>query len=129
MRHCPSCGQSISGNERFCPACGYALAQSAPGPVLPTVGETIALTPSRNSRLAIASLICGIIAWILFFIPLLLALPAIVFGHLGQHSVRQGNGLITGHRLALIGMALGYAHLVVTMLGLCVIALGLAFGV
>ncbi len=58
--------------------------------------------------MAIASLICGVMTWILFFIPLLLAIPAVICGHLGHSAVKRGNGAVTGRGIALTGMALGY---------------------
>ncbi|MGC8951759.1 DUF4190 domain-containing protein [Chloroflexus sp.] len=119
MRQCPICGHVFTGNERFCPVCGQALgvADRTPAPVLNT---TINLTPTHNSRLAIASLIFGITTWILFFIPLLLAVPAIVCGHLGQGAIKRSNGTVVGNGLAMLGLGLGYAHIALTLVALCV---------
>lgn len=128
MRQCPSCGHTITGAERFCPACGQALAVAVWQPA-PAIDATLPIAPAHNSRLAIASLICGITAWILFFIPLLLAVPAIICGHLGQSAVKRGNGQLTGGRLALFGLVLGYAHVALTIVALCVGVAVMAVGV
>lgn len=128
MQQCPSCGHPISGRERFCSACGQSLVQAVWQPA-PAIDTTIMLTPARNSRLAIASLICGITTWIFFFVPLLLAVPAIVCGHLGQNAIKRGNGQLTGGGLALFGLALGYAHVALTVVALCVGVAVIAAGV
>lgn len=106
--------------------CGQALAVAVwqPAPVI----ETVPVAPARNSHLAIASLICGITTWILFFIPLLLAVPAIICGHLGRNAVRNGNGLVSGDGLARLGLVLGYAHLALTVIALCIVLLVLVLG-
>ncbi len=119
MRQCPICGHALAGNERFCPTCGQALglADQTPAPVLDT---TINLMPTYNSRLAIASLIFGITTWILFFIPLVLAVPAIVCGHLGQGAIKRSNGTVVGNGLAVLGLGLGYAHIALTLVAICV---------
>ncbi|MEJ5343423.1 MAG: DUF4190 domain-containing protein [Chloroflexus sp.] len=120
MRRCPACGYPVTGTERFCPACGHGLS-SIESNMTPAIDTTTPLMPAQNSRLAIASLICGVMTWILFFVPLFLAIPAVICGHLGHRAVQRGNGIITGKGIALIGMALGYAHLVLTGLALCVL--------
>ncbi len=120
VQRCPGCGQTISGTERFCPACGQQL-QRYQDNLSPAINTTMPLVPAHNSRMAIASLICGVMTWILFFIPLLLAIPAVICGHLGHSAVKRGNGAVTGKGIALIGMVLGYAHLVLTVLAFCVL--------
>ncbi|MCS6889599.1 DUF4190 domain-containing protein [Chloroflexus sp.] len=120
MRQCPTCQHTITGAERFCPACGQALATAIWQPS-PAIDTTMPILPARNSRLAIASLICGITTWILFFVPLLLAVPAIICGHLGQNAVKRGNGQLTGGGLARFGLVLGYAHVALTVVAFCVV--------
>jgi len=128
VQQCPTCKHIITGTERFCPVCGQALAVVAWQPA-PAVETTIPVMPAQNSRLAIASLVCGIVAWILFFVPLLLAVPAIICGHLGHGAVKRSNGAISGGGLALTGLILGYAHLALTGVALCIGALILALTV
>lgn len=64
-------------------------------------------TPRRLSLLAFASLVCGII-WVLG----IGSVCAVILGHLALYRIRR-----TGHAgraLAIIGLALGYAGVVIT---------------
>ena len=66
-----------------------------------------------TNALAISSLVCGIIGWI---IPILFALLAIIFGHVARSQIkRSGQG---GAGLALAGLILGYIQFVIMSLGL-----------
>ena len=66
-----------------------------------------------TNALAISSLVCGIIGWI---IPILFALLAIIFGHVARSQIkRNGQG---GAGLALAGLILGYIQFVIMSLGL-----------
>jgi hypothetical protein len=77
-----------------------------------------------SSQLAIASLVLGVLSWVL--LPVLGALGAIVCGHLARRDIRAARGALGGDGLAIGGLVLGYAHLVVLVLG--VIAAILFFG-
>lgn len=70
-----------------------------------------------NSTLAIVSLVCGILAWVV--LPLLAAIPAVITGHMARNEIRRSGGRVSGDGLALIGMVLGYANLAVAALGIC----------
>jgi hypothetical protein len=63
----------------------------------------------KDSGLAIASLITGIVAWLM--VPLLGALAAIITGHLAKKEIRESNGTITGSGMATAGLILGYIQL------------------
>jgi len=66
-----------------------------------------------TNALAISSLVCGIIGWI---IPILFALLAIIFGHVARSQIkRNGQG---GAGLALAGLILGYIQFVIMSLGI-----------
>lgn len=66
-----------------------------------------------TNALAISSLVCGIIGWI---IPILFALLAIIFGHVARSQIkRSGQG---GAGLALAGLILGYIQFVIMSLGM-----------
>lgn len=60
----------------------------------------------RTSGLAIASLICGIVAFISCFFPL--GIPAIICGHMAMSRISAEPFLITGRGMAVIGLVLGY---------------------
>ncbi len=66
-------------------------------------------TQSRVSRLALVSLICGVV-WALGIGSVL----AVIFGHLALYRLRRTGR--PGRRVAMIGLVLGYLGIVVTIL-------------
>ena len=91
---CPKCGKEIEGGSRFCKYCGEKLVGEA-------VKEEITKQP-KISRLAIASLILGI----LFFIPFA-PLLAIVFGIIALVKISKSKGELKGQGMAIAGLVLG----------------------
>ena len=71
--------------------------------------------PVPSSQLAIASLVLGVLSWVV--LPVLGALGAIVCGHLARRDIRAARGALGGDGLAIGGLVLGYAHLVLLVLG------------
>jgi hypothetical protein len=63
----------------------------------------------KDSNLAIASLITGILGWIL--IPIFGSLAAIITGHLANKEIDESNGLLSGRGMATAGLILGYVQL------------------
>ena len=78
----------------------------------------------RTSTLAVVSLIAGILGWTA--LPLVGSVVAIVTGHLARSEIRNAPGMMEGDGLALAGLVLGYAMVVVAVLS--VIAMLLFFG-
>jgi hypothetical protein len=78
--------------------------------------------------MAVVSLITGILAW--FMLPIVGAIAAVITGHLAKKEIRESGGWLVGDGLATAGLVLGYAHLALALLGLCLtlafIALGIA---
>ena len=70
--------------------------------------------PPPTSTLSLASLMMGILGWLL--LPVVGGLIAIVTGHLAKKEIRQSDGLLGGNGLATAGLVLGYSNVV---LGLC----------
>lgn len=70
-----------------------------PPPVAGAPGE-----PAKTSGLAIASLVCGVLA----FGCMLTTLPAIICGHLALSDIKKSAGARTGQGLAIAGLVLGY---------------------
>lgn len=70
-----------------------------------------------NSTLAIVSLVCGIVSWVV--LPVLAGIAAVITGHMARNEIRQSGGRVSGDGLALIGLVLGYANLAVAALGVC----------
>ncbi len=66
------------------------------------------VTPPNNGT-AVASLVIGILSW--FVCPIVGGILAVVLGHMARGQVRRtGEG---GDGLAVAGLILGYAHLIV----------------
>ncbi len=70
--------------------------------------------PSPASGAAIASLVLGILAYTSCCGCFILAVPAVIFGHLAIRSIRKGER--SGKGLALAGLILGYISIALTVL-------------
>ena len=85
--------------------------------------------PMRTSTMAILSLVFGVICWSVF--PFIGALFAVVFGHVARGELRRAApGTLEGDGLAIAGLVLGYAQLVLCALVVMIIFVflgGLAF--
>lgn len=91
----------------------------------------IAYPPARpNSGAAIASLVCGIIGVVLFWvwIPFVLSVVAIISGHIALKQTKN-NPALGGRGMAFVGLITGYvgAGLMVFQIGFVVISV-LFFG-
>ena len=76
---------------------------------------TYAYSPPTNS-LAVASLVTGILSWLLC--PFVGAVLAVIFGHVARGQIRQrGEG---GGGMAIAGLVLGYVNLGLSVLGVVV---------
>src|SRR3979411_1974853 len=95
-----------------------------PGPV-PGSGSVIPVSRPLNS-LAVVSLVAGMAGYILPH-PFIGGLVAIVTGHVARSQIRRSGE--AGARLALVGLILGYLHLLfsVLLVGFIVLVL-LGFG-
>lgn len=82
--------------------------------------------PTRQtSTTALVSLISGILCW--FMLPFVGALVAIICGHLARGEIRRAPpGTIDGDGMALTGLILGWAQLILMVL--VVIAIFVLFG-
>jgi len=90
-------------------------------PVVPMMPMQVK-SPSNDK--AVVSLICGILAWVLF--PFICAIPAIIFGHIARNEIRDSNGQMGGRGMALTGLILGYGQMVLFVLGCgCIVLLAL----
>ena len=73
----------------------------------------------RTSGTAVASLILGILAWVV--LPLIGAILAVVLGHIARSEIRRSPpGSVEGDGMAIAGLVLGYLHL-----GLLLVAIAL----
>lgn len=88
------------------------MTQGAPQSTLSTTS-----LPLQTSSLAIVSLVSGIASW--FVLPLIGALVAVITGHIAQKEIRESKGRLGGLDMAKAGLILGYVHLALFFLGIC----------
>jgi hypothetical protein len=82
-------------------------------------------TYPRTSGTAVASLVFGVLSWIV--LPFIGAILAIVLGHSARGEIRRSPpGTIEGDGMALAGLLLGWAHLFVVIA--CVFVVFVFFG-
>lgn len=67
-----------------------------------------------TSGLAIASMVCGIVAPCLCYFAIVAAIPAVICGHLAMARIRE-NPLTLGRGMALAGLILGYIFIALTI--------------
>jgi hypothetical protein len=75
----------------------------------------------KDSGTAIASLICGIAAYLI--IPFFGALAAIILGHIAISQINASNGMFKGKGMATAGLVLGYVQIGLGILIIVVLAL------
>ncbi|MEM1081016.1 MAG: DUF4190 domain-containing protein [Pseudomonadota bacterium] len=68
---------------------------------------------SRNSALAVVSLVFGLLAWVA--LPIIGSLVAIGTGHMARAEIRRAYGQIDGDLLATIGLILGWSQLLLVL--------------
>jgi hypothetical protein len=75
--------------------------------------------PRTTCTLAVVSLCFGIAAWTVF--PFFGAIVAVICGHLARREIRQTiSEPLDGDGLAVTGLVLGYAQLILSVLGMLV---------
>ena len=77
---------------------------------LPAVRATAVTPAAKTNELAIASLTCGLVQ---FMFGPVLAIPAIVFGHVARQQIKRTGE--QGADLALAGLILGWAAVILTI--------------
>lgn len=80
---------------------------------------------SPSSALATISLIAGILSWLA--IPFIGAVVAVICGHMARSEIRQSNGTMGGDGMAVTGLVLGYAQLIISALAALVIVIAIVF--
>ncbi|WP_411845544.1 GYF domain-containing protein [Roseibacillus persicicus] len=84
--------------------------------------------PTSNG-MAITSMILAICSVVLTFgcgIGFVLALPAVIFGHIARNQIKSSSNMQTGEGMALAGLIIGYIVLAVMLVML--VAVGVAIG-
>ena len=78
-------------------------------------------TPRTTSTRAIVSLVSGLLGW--SFVPWLGSIVAVITGHLARTEIRREPERLEGDGMAVAGLVLGYAMLVLSLLGLLLVVL------
>jgi hypothetical protein len=100
---------------------------SVPGGTPVYYGPTTASFGIRNSGLAIASMICGIVGLMLIgCIFGIGGIPAVICGHMALHSIANSPVPLAGRGMAISGLVMGYLQILV-ILGVSVMAIASAF--
>lgn len=101
---------------------GFPVPPPPPPPATPPPTYAPAV---QTSGMAIASLVMGIVGWTV--LPLIGSILAIVFGYAARREIRQRPDELGGEGLALAGLVLGWLMVGISVLVLCLGALGLCF--
>jgi hypothetical protein len=81
---------------------------------------------AQTSTMAVVSLVAGITAFVMF--PVIGAIVAVITGHMAKREIAESMGRLTGDGLATTGLVLGYIHLGLGLLGICLVFLLIALG-
>lgn len=84
----------------------------------------MSVPPRRTSSLAVVSLVAGLLGWTLA--PWLGSIIAIITGHMARAEIRREPAAVEGDGLAVAGLALGWAMVVLSVM--IVLAFVLFFG-
>jgi hypothetical protein len=72
----------------------------------------------KTNHLAVASIALGLAAFLV--LGPIGSVPGVILAHIGRRQIRESNGAQTGHGLAVIGLALNYLHIAITLVKLIV---------
>ncbi len=89
----------------------------APGAAYPPPLGLNLVPAAPTNGMAVASLIFGILGWVM--IPVLAPLLAIIFGHMARGQIRNSGE--RGGGMAVAGLVLGYINLIFALIGLLII--------
>ena len=138
MKLCPFCEGEINDTARKCRHCGEWIEGRDPvesgiqavvetgGPARPPESPSMPPPPpavapdvaprkeasDRTSALAVTCLVLGVLSVFTMPAGVLLALLAVVFGHVSRRKIKKSGGSLRGGRLALIGLIIGYLAIV-----------------
>jgi hypothetical protein len=109
--------------QPYNPPAPQSYTPPAPQPYTPPAytgeGYTQAAGPP-TSMTAIVSLVFGILSWVVLFG--IGPIVAIIAGHMARNEINKSNGQLSGSGMAVAGLILGYAQLILLVLG-CILFL------
>jgi len=112
MAHCPSCGHQVSEAAVTCPNCGHPLGGRAAG---------------ENTQGAVASLVLGIVSFVIWPVGIVTAPLAIIFGNKAKREARANPGT-GGEGMATAGRILGWVWGGLALLIIAIIVITVAVG-
>ncbi|HEY8961436.1 MAG TPA: GYF domain-containing protein [Luteolibacter sp.] len=77
-----------------------------------------------TSGLAIASMVCGLVGFLLCYFCALLGIPAVICGHMALKQMNESSLPMSGRGMALTGLILGYLWIGLSLLAIFAIAFG-----
>jgi hypothetical protein len=116
--YCPNCGQQNADDSKFCQHCGTSLTEPVEVSETPSIPQAEPSRPdevprlqytasvTRNSGMAIASLVLGIVSYPLYFIAIFPGALAIIFGAVSIGQINRDPSL-GGKGMAVAGLVLG----------------------
>jgi len=111
--------QEISGlmnasESKSEPSSPYDSPATSPASAQP---QPHAVSQKPTNGLAIASMVCGIIAFptIFCYIGLFISIAAIIMGHIARKQIRESQGIQSGDGMALSGIIMGYIGAVLSL--------------
>jgi len=106
---CAQCGTENPEQATICSNCGAELQMPPTG-----VPQRVYAQPPPTSNMALASLIMGILGWLV--LPIVGSILAIVLGHAALGEIDRSEGQVGGRGLAQAGLILGYVALGISVL-------------
>ena len=106
------------GMEEWEPLKNHPEWQSFLTTKIPPASQPVGMPTYGYSGYATASLVCGISSIVLMsmcYIGILVAIPAVICGHIAVRQIRNAPSPMTGYGLAIAGLILGYLCITLTL--------------
>ncbi len=129
MKQCPNCNYSNQDFDTVCNNCGSPLNPvNEPGTYgMNPYGTGNPPMPVKTNGMAIASMVLGIVAVPLlccWFIGVVPAVLAIIFGFLAKNNIKSSYGAEKGDGMAIAGIVLGFVAIGFSLIVLAFYAAG-----
>lgn len=118
MAFCTNCGKELSDRAVACPQCGQPQATAAAwahqaGAAVQGAATEVNVVLQRTDGHAIASLILGIVSFVIWPIGIVTSILAVLFGSKARKTIRQ-DPRIGGDGLAVAGIIIGWIWIGIT---------------
>ena len=112
--YCTKCGHENPAESTLCGNCGQPLMAPGTAPQASPAARAAAAPPAgaaRNDGKAIASLVLGLMSWVLC-LSVFTGIPAVILGHISHSNIKKSMGRLKGDGMALAGLIMGYLSIV-----------------